>query len=205
MLNGNRNRVSEAGKYKDIGSTQSSFLEQRLESQTIEGDEIGNDDFDFEALLKEGEAALNQFPYDIASAHYESEDFPEDLPPDAAFRHLGMYFGWAVDRELISDKVKKEFSDTIAKFKKRQLKPSDLFKSCCGEELTKEHFNDTGNAFTKTYYRPGWKHSYTHDYDILTGWPDERKFFYFEDNWENYESVKAMIEKRYKEWLEEKS
>jgi len=162
---------------------------------------MGDDVFDFEALLKEGEAALDQFPYDIASAHYESEDFPKDVAIEASFRHMVMYLGWAIERELISDRFKINCADMIMQFKKRQINPTDLFKMCCGNELSKEHFNDTGNDFTKMYYRPGWKHTYTNDYNIMTGWPDKHN--YLEDTWENLEKVNSMIDKRYKEWLEE--
>lgn len=50
-------------------------------------------DFDFQALLAEAEAALDAAPYDTASCHRESDYSPQELPPDAAAKHIGMYLG----------------------------------------------------------------------------------------------------------------
>ena len=161
-----------------------------------------NDEFDLDALLKEGEAALGEFPYDAASWHYESDEYPQDLPPDAAFTHLGMYLGWAIERDMISDTLKKHFADVIKNFRRREVLPSELFRTCCIDEFTREHLNDPGNAFTKKYYNPGWKYYYHTDFHTLSC--NEISGFYMPDTWENYERVKALIDKRYEEWLKEK-
>jgi hypothetical protein len=161
-----------------------------------------NDEFDLDALLKEADATLDEFPYDAASWHYESDEYPKDLPPDAAFTHLGIYLGWAIERDLISDALKERCADAIEKIRKRKLMPSEAFRICCVDEFTRDHLNDRGNAFTKKYYLPGWKYYYHEDFHTLSG--NEISGFYMPDTWENYERIKAAIDKRYQEWMKEK-
>ena len=163
---------------------------------------MAEDKFDLDALLKEGEDALDQLPYDGASWHYESEEYPPDLPPRAAFTHLGMYLGWAVERDLISDALKEQAADVIAKFRKREVLPSEVFRTGCIDEFTRDHLNDMGNAFTKKYYRPGWEYYYPADFDEISG--NEISGFYMPDTWENYDRVKTLIDKRHQQWLKEK-
>ncbi len=151
-------------------------------------------------FMKEAEKLSENLPYDAASWHYD-EDYPIDLPPSAVYIHLGMYLGWAIERELASDALKENNKEAIESFKKRDLLPGKLFRLCCEDEFMKEHLNTQGNAFTKKYYRPGWNHYYHADFHEVSG--NEISGLYMADTWENYEKVKAMIDSRYTEWLKE--
>lgn len=162
-----------------------------------------NDEFDLDARLNEGSAALDTFPYDAASWHYKSDEYPKDLPPDAAFTHLGMYLGWAIERNLISDALRKKAAAAIEKFRKREIPPSEVFRIGCVDELTRDHLNDAGNAFTKKYYRPGWDSYYPADFDELSG--SEISGFYMPDTLENYERIRTRIDERHQEWLRKKN
>lgn len=159
--------------------------------------------FDLDAFLKEGEAALDQFPYDTAAAHYENEEYPTDLPPSAAGTHIGMYIGWAIERDLVSDKFKEKHGDAIDNFKKRIILPSEIIRVCCGDELTKEHLNDKGNEFTKKYYRPGWRYYYYSDYADIDN--NEISIHHTPNTFETFAKVKAMIDNRYEAWTKEQA
>ena len=161
--------------------------------------------FDIDAFLKESEVARDQFPYDTASSHYESENYPKDLPPSAARTHIGMYLGWAIETGLVSDNLSNQSGEMITKFLKGEIMPSEILRLYCNDELTKDHLNAQGNAFTKQYYWVGWKYSYSKDYDQLAGWPDVSCCFYLNDTNENYKLVKAMLDKRYAEWKQEQN
>lgn len=155
---------------------------------------------DVDAFMREAEIAREQFPYDTVATHCESSEYPKDLPLSAARTHIGMYLGWAIERNLIDQTFKREHRELIEKFTNKEILPSEILRLGCNDEFVKEHLNKDGQSFTKLYYWAGWKYSYTKDYQELAGWPKVTYLYYFEDTLENYEIVKSILDKRFKEW-----
>jgi hypothetical protein len=61
--------------------------------------------------------------------------------------------------------------------------------------------NDDGNAFSKTYYAP--EDLYFRDYHATLAL-DLPSDYHAADTWENYDRLKATIDRRYIEWQQSK-
>ena len=58
--------------------------------------------------------------YDNAKTHFLG-NFPENLPIEQAYVHIGMYLGWIIDNELYSDYFEDEAEVQIIRFKRREI------------------------------------------------------------------------------------
>ena len=132
--------------------------------------------------------------YDNAKSHFLG-NFPESLPIEQAYVHIGIYLGWVVENDLYSEFFEDEAEVQILRFKRRELNPtilSELWDGYLGYEL----FSKEGNMFTYYYYGGG---IYKKDYEkILVG--TLPSIYHVNDSWLNYERMAQQITDRYNQW-----
>ena len=137
--------------------------------------------------------------YDNAKAHL-SGAFPDSLPMEQAYVHIGMYLGWVIESGLYSAYFEEEASSEIFRFKRKEISCTILSEIWSGY-LSFEFFSQTGNNFTLFYYTSG---LYRHDYEEVLG-RALPTVYHVDDSWPNYEKLKQRINARYGEWRRMKS
>ena len=135
--------------------------------------------------------------YDNAKSHFLG-NFPQSLPIEQAYVHIGMYLGWIIDSALYSEYFEEEASNQIFRFKRREISCtilSEVWDGYLGFEL----FSREGNLFTYHYYGGG---LYKTDYDeiLVKTLPS---IYHVVDSWENYEKMRARINERFANWKSE--
>jgi hypothetical protein len=140
--------------------------------------------------------AIQKTIYDNARNHFLG-NFPESLPIEQAYVHIGMYLGWIIENELYSDFFEDEAEHQMYRFMRRELSCtilSEIWDGYLGYEL----FNKDGNMFTYYYYAGG---IYKKDYEktLVNGLPS---IYHVKDTWENYALMKDQITKRFNDWKE---
>ncbi len=132
--------------------------------------------------------------YDLAKNHFLG-DFPQSLPIEKAYLHIGMYLGWIIDRDLYSEYFAEEASTEIYRFKRRDIGCIILAEIWDGS-LSFDLFGNHGNMFTSYYYAGG---IYRNDY-IETLVQNEPSIYHIEDSWENYDKISKRIDLRFQDW-----
>ena len=132
--------------------------------------------------------------YDDASWHYEG-NFPEGVPPENGATHIGMFLGWAIQRDLVGDlhRVDEDRAFDLERIKNRHLRPRDFLLNWTDGKLTDDDLNDEGNAFATAYYQK----RYLADWAEL--FPDNYRVA---DSWENFDRVLAILDWRFDSWRE---
>lgn len=142
---------------------------------------------------------INKTFYDNAKEHLNAE-FPESLPMEQAYVHIGMYLGWVIDSGLYSEYFGEEASTEIFRFKRKEISCTILSEVWNGY-LAFEFLNKSGNNFTLFYYTSG---LYRLDYEEVLG-RELPSIYYVDDTWANYDKLKERINIRYQEWKKLKS
>lgn len=132
--------------------------------------------------------------YDNAKKHFLG-NFPDNLPIEQAYVHIGMYLGWIIEKGLYSDYFEEEAEIQIFRFKRREISCtilSELWDGYLGYEL----FNKQGNMFTYYYYGGG---LYKNDYDqiLVKNLPS---LYHVSDSWDNYGKMADCISIRFQDW-----
>ncbi len=144
-------------------------------------------------------AASDDLIYDRAKHHFMGK-FPNVLPIDQAYVHIGMFLGWVLENSLYSELFEDEAGHQIIRFKEREITAailSAMWDGYLGEDL----LNEDGNEFSKEYYQTG---IYKKDYEeLLTS--GLASFYHVEDTWENFEKISQRIDQRYQEWKQNTS
>jgi hypothetical protein len=141
----------------------------------------------------------NPVVIDRAKHHFMGH-FPEIMPIENAYTHIGMYLGWVIDNKLFSSFFEEETELQILRFKRRQISCiilSEIWDGYLGSDL----FNESGKAFTADYYSKG---KYVEDYKENLA-KDLPTIYHVEDNWENYEKISEQLTMRYQEWQKARS
>jgi hypothetical protein len=135
--------------------------------------------------------------YDKAKWHYDGE-FPDDLDEFQGFVHTGMFLGWLVDNDLMSDQFNSDFEEEIQEFKKQKLKGSQIFERCCDGVLMLEDISELGNRFALHYFDFD-TGKYLADYEatLANSLPT---MYHVADTWDNYKKLKVVLDKRFSEW-----
>lgn len=144
--------------------------------------------------LNHKSSPLDKNIYDNARNHFLG-NFPESLPIEQAYVHIGMYLGWIIENELYSEFFEDEAGVQIIRFKHRDINCtilSEMWDGYLGHEL----FSKTGNMFTYYYYASG---IYKKDYENTLA-PTLPSIYHVNDSWSNYEKMKEKISQRYEEW-----
>lgn len=138
--------------------------------------------------------------YDKAKYHYEGE-FPNELSIDQAFVHTGMFLGWIIENILFSKEFEQESQDEIKQFKMRKLTGTQIYMNWDGV-LASDMLNDEGNEFAKDYF--DFEHG-LFPMDYVETFPEAETIYHVEDTWENYNQIKKVIDKRYLDWINQRS
>ncbi|MGO3183428.1 MAG: DUF7832 domain-containing protein [Aequorivita sp.] len=128
---------------------------------------------------------------------HTANDFPNDLPKEAALIHMGIFMGWILDKGFEGELLKEHFNEQIKQFRNREITGSKFLQLCCDYKLVSEDLNDRANSFAKSYYSTG---TYFDDYVDHTDDKNET-IFHESDSWENYYKMKEVIEQRFQEWF----
>jgi hypothetical protein len=139
--------------------------------------------------------------YDKAKWHYTG-DFPDELEPFQGYVHTGMFLGWCIDADLISERFKSELKAEIKQFKQQKLTGSQIFRQCCDGVLMLEDLSITGNRFAIDYFEFN-NGLYLGDYESTLG-RNLPSIYHVADTWDNYEKLKLVLNNRFTEWLTNK-
>lgn len=132
--------------------------------------------------------------YDNAKSHFLG-NFPDNLPIEQAYVHIGMYLGWVIDNDHFSEYFEEEAEIQIFRFKRREISCtilSEIWDGYLGYEL----FNKEGNMFTYYYYGGG---LYKSDYDEVLV-KDLPSIYHVTDSWDNYKKMTDRINMRFQDW-----
>lgn len=132
--------------------------------------------------------------YDNAKNHFLG-NFPDSLPIEQAYVHIGFYLGWIIKNELYSEYFEEEALSEIYRFNRKEISCtilSEIWDGYLGYEL----FNNDGNLFTYYYYGSG---IYKKDYESLLA-PDLPSIYHVKDTWENFDLLGEKIAERFNEW-----
>jgi hypothetical protein len=145
-------------------------------------------------VTKLKKTSLEKTIYDNAKSHFLG-NFPESLPIEQAYVHIGIYLGWIIDNDLFSEYFRDEAETEIYRFKRRELGCtilSEIWDGYLGYEL----FNDEGNMFTYYYYGGG---IYKRDYELILvkGLPS---LYHVKDSWDNFGNISRVMDMRFKDW-----
>lgn len=136
--------------------------------------------------------------YDDSTWHSEN-DFPSDLSPDAAATHIGMYVAWCILSGLggeIHIVEQTGENSNLEILKEKKLTPGQFLIKYCDGKFTNDDLSDEGEQFTKAYYE---KDNYLDDYEDILGAKVE-SLYHVKDNWNNFELLKLILDKRLKDW-----
>jgi len=139
-------------------------------------------------------SSLEKTIYDNAKNHFLG-NFPDSLPIEQAYVHIGIYLGWVIDKNIFSEYFEEEASTEIYRFKRKELGCtilSEIWDGYLGYEL----FNEEGNMFTYYYYGGG---LYKRDYEktLVVNLPS---IYHVKDTWDNFEAMSKQINVRFEEW-----
>ncbi len=134
--------------------------------------------------------------YDDASWHSDG-DFPDDLPPEAGATHAGMFLAWALLQGMAGADHATDFPDELERLRNRQITPGRYLMLLDGK-FTDEELDEEGNAFASNYFDLEKGH-YLGDYEatLADGLPTA---YHVADTWDNFDRLKPVVDKRYREW-----
>lgn len=135
--------------------------------------------------------------YDKAKWHYGG-DFPEDLDDFQGYVHTGMFLGWVIDQDLVSNQFKKDHAKEIGLFKDRKLTGARVYEQALDGLLMLEDLNEIGNRFAIYYFNMD-SGEYLVDYESILG-NNLPSLYHVKDSWENYYKLKEMLDSKFDEW-----
>lgn len=134
--------------------------------------------------------------YDKAKWHFGGE-FPGELDNFQGYVHTGMFIGWLIDNDLMSEEFNADHEAEIQLFRKQELTGSQIFESCCDGVLMIDDLSESGNRFALRYFNftTG---QYLNDYDstLSNSLPS---MYHVADTWDNYRKLKLVLDKRFDE------
>jgi hypothetical protein len=133
--------------------------------------------------------------YDDIKWHLNDE-YPRDLDRNRALTHMGMFIGWVIDKGFEGNILKENFPKQLQEFRDRKITGAKFLELCSDNKLVSEDLNNEANQFAKYYYASD---KYLDDYVDLSD-DNNETIFHEPDNWDKYDEVKNLIEKRYEEW-----
>ena len=143
------------------------------------------------------EAIKHNPKYDDAEWHYGG-DFPEGVPDSYGFTHIGFYLAWAAEHGFLSDFIREQTPDDLARTLAREVTPIHLLEVWDGQ-LGDDMLSEEGNQFSRTYYEADEENGYFADYGAA--FPD-LEIYRIAPTWENYDRLKPALDRRLEEWRE---
>lgn len=135
--------------------------------------------------------------YDKAKWHIDGE-FPADLDPFQGYVHTGLFLGWLIDNNLVSEEFSEEIAKVYSLFRLRKITGPQIFEEYLDGTLKLEDLNEEGNKFALRYFyvKNG---EYFRDYATTLA-SDLPSVYHVENSWENYDKLKIVLDKRYKSY-----
>ncbi len=135
--------------------------------------------------------------YDDASWH-RGEDFPPDLPPEAAATHSGMFLAWALFAGLGGEHHLVDSPDEFEHVRARKITPGAYLLTVCDGKFTPEDLNPEGNAFAKAYFQQEGAMFFADYREYLAkGLPSD---YHVADSWSNFDKLTPVLDRRLANW-----
>lgn len=135
--------------------------------------------------------------YDKAKWHFQHESFPSDLSEQNAFTHLGFFWDWTIQRNLLNIDFENEFKNELTLYKQKiynGLKIATILDGALDEEMLKPEVN----KFCEYFY-----HHNTQYYDfLLTIFPSYKEIYYIPYSEKNSSLVTRELNITYEKWKE---
>jgi hypothetical protein len=133
--------------------------------------------------------------YDDIAWHTGAEEYPKELPREAAATHTGMFLAWALLEGLGGDAFD---AGDHERLEKRAVTPGRFFLDAGDGKLVDEELSEEGNRFAQAYFDLE-KGRYLHDYDavLCRGYATA---YHVPDTWENFDRLKPMLDRRLAQW-----
>ena len=132
--------------------------------------------------------------YDKAKWHF-SGDFPSDLDQFQGYVHTGMFIGWLIDHDLMSETFTQEQKKEIHLFKQQKLTGPKIFEQACDGVLQLDDIGEDGNRFALPYF-DFCSGQYLADYNQALC-QNLSSLYYVADSWDNYHTLKRVVDKRF--------
>jgi len=124
---------------------------------------------------------------------------PGDLSRTAAATHIGLFFAWALERELLSDRHVSGYAAELDKVRRGWWSGRDYILQVCGGRLTDEDLSAIGRGFARAYYATG---RYLSEYAERLG-AGRPSRYHVRDAPETQREVVALLDQRFAEWKAE--
>ncbi len=142
--------------------------------------------------------------YDDYLWHYNGE-FPRELPSFRAATHIGIYFCWCLDNDLICAKLWNLHPEELMDVKKRKLTGSQFLLYHYKGKLISDYLSSLGNSFTQDYYEEDGIFAkkvanYFSDYSQSYHLAADQDLYHVVDTWENYFLIQDVLDHRFEQW-----
>lgn len=127
---------------------------------------------------------------------HQTEDFPENVPLENGGTHIGMYLNWIIENNLIGEIHLTQSASLLENVKDKKINGRDFLIKCCDGKFWAEDLNEIGLKFTEDYYSSD---KYFGDYANTLD-SNKDSIYEYENSWENYEKIRLVIDKRFKDW-----
>ena len=135
--------------------------------------------------------------YDDAEIYFLNFE-NDDLPNEVGATHIGMFMAWLIIHNLVSEDLQEEAAEEIEKVKSREITGRDFVVDICDCKLFDEELNEEGNGFDIWYYEKNYIEDYCQVFEITGDATVE--FCSVEDNWENFDKLAPVLDKRFEDW-----
>lgn len=139
--------------------------------------------------------------YDDIRFH-TAEDYPADLPEGRAATHMGMYFAWAVERNLYATTLEHDFGEALAQLRAGKLSGGQFLLQYRDGQLKRDDFNLLGQRFSDYYYADddeGYG-AFMDDYVSVFQTPALPSFYHVDDSRANRDRIGARFSQRLALW-----
>ena len=137
----------------------------------------------------------------LDKAKYHSEgDFPAGLLRSQAYLPGGMFVAWCALNGLLSVQICDDFKDECEDLASRRKSPCSLYRAFGGVFLD-SHLNEKGSSFAKFYFdfECG---AYLDDFiEVLA--EELPSVYHVADDWGNYDKLSSIINRHYRDWVNE--
>ncbi len=134
---------------------------------------------------------------------HTDEEYPSDVPTENALNHMGFYWAWAVNKDLVHPQLAQEMTKHLDAIKNREMTGKKCVSEYLGKHLQLSFFNEIGERFTAFYYEDeeeGYG-NFIHDYVDTLDIESLPSMYHAEDGWENYDKLAPVFDRAYDEWF----
>ncbi|GAA1409234.1 hypothetical protein AUR04nite_22800 [Glutamicibacter uratoxydans] len=137
--------------------------------------------------------------YDDASWHYGGA-FPDDLRPEAASTHIGIFLAWCVLHDLAEEETLEDLGEDLDLLYQRKMTPGAFLRELFDEKFSSDDLSSLGNAFAVAYYVGKNDDAlYVDDYlDLFNVQAND--IYSVPDTWETFDKLSPIILERYRSW-----